>query len=143
MSTSTKLIEFGLLFVMMSSVMHAQSLLGEINQEHNPTRRADLALSLADESFDQARGFYDKGAMDKGDAALENMTSALNVCVQSLAVTNKAKFYKKAELKVAYLQRRMNDLVEEMSVQRRGWAEQTKRKLEVIHDRILEGVMAK
>jgi DNA gyrase/topoisomerase IV subunit B len=140
---ASKLIQFALLFVIISSVMHAQSLLGEINQEHNPGKRAELALSLADESFDDARGFYDKGAMEKGDAALENMTNALNACVQSLAVSNKPKFYKRAELKVAYLQRRMNDLLEEMSVQRRGWAEQTKRRLEAIHDKILNGVMSK
>jgi hypothetical protein len=34
-------------------------------------------------------------------------------------------------------------MVEEMSVQRRGWAEQTKRRLEAIHDKILDGVMSK
>jgi hypothetical protein len=140
---SVRLIEFSLLFVMFSSVMPAQLLLGDINQEHDPSKRAELALSLADESFDNARDYYQKGAMEKGDAALENMTSALNACVQSLAVSNKARFYKKAELKVAFLQRRMDGLVNDLSIQERGWAEQTKRKLEQIHDKILDGVMRK
>lgn len=143
MSPSIKLIEFGLFLAILSSVVHAQSLLGEINQEHNPGKRVELALSLADESFHHARDYYDQGKMEKGDAALENMTSALNACVQSLAVSNKAKFYKRAELKVAYLQRRMNDMLEEMNVQRRGWAEQTMRRVEAIHDKILNGVMSK
>ena len=137
------MIKVGLLFVLLSSVMAAQSLLGEINQEHDPGKRSELALSLADVSFDNARDFYQKGAMEKGDAALENMTNALNACVQSLAISNKAKFYKKAELKVAFLQRRMTTMVEDLSVQERGWAEQTKRKLEEIHDKILDGVMRK
>jgi hypothetical protein len=137
------MIKISLLFVMLSSVMAAQSLLGEINQERDPAKRSELALTLADESFDHARDFYQKGAMEKGDAALENMTSALNVCVQSLAVSNKVKFYKRAELKVAYLQRRMGSLVDDLGVQERGWAEQTKRKLEEIHDKILDGVMKK
>lgn len=138
-----KPLKISLLLVMFGSVMAAQSLLGEINQERDPAKRSELALSAADESFDHARDFYQKGAIEKGDAALENMTSALDVCVQSLAVSNKARFYKKAELRIAYLQRRMSGLVEDLSIQERGWAEQTKRKLEAIHDRILDGVMRK
>jgi hypothetical protein len=86
---------------------------------------------------------YAKGEIQKGDAALENMTSALNSCVDSLAVMNKARLYKKAELKVAYLQRRMTSLKEEVDVQQRGWAEFTARKLEEIHDKVLAGVMRK
>lgn len=137
------MIRLSLLFVMLSSVMAAQSLLGELNQERDPAKRSELALLLADESFDHARDFYHKGSMDKGDAALENMTSALSACVQSLAVSNKIKFYKRAELKVAFLQRRMGSLVDDLGVQERGWAEQTRRKLEEIHDKILDGVMRK
>jgi DNA gyrase/topoisomerase IV subunit B len=142
-SAPVRLIEFGLLFVLMSSVMPAQLLLGELSQEHDPGKRAELALNLADASFDDARGFYQKGAITKGDAALENMTSALTACVQNLEITRKARFYKKAELKVAYLQRRMDNLVADLSIEERGWAEQTKRKLEQIHDKLLDGVMRK
>jgi DNA gyrase/topoisomerase IV subunit B len=123
--------------------MSAQSLLATINQEHDPGKRSELALSLADESFDDARGFYDKGATEKGDASLEKMTTALDVCVQSLAVSNKARLYKRAELKVAFLQRRMSGLLDALTLSERGWAEQTKRKLEDIHDKILNGVMRK
>ena len=131
------------LFIITSGLTQAQSLLGELNQEHDPGKRSELALLLADESLDHARDFYHNGAMEKGDAALENMTSALSACVQSLAISNKARFYKRAELRVAYLQRRMTGLVEDLGVQERGWAEQSKRKLEEIHDKILDGVMRK
>jgi DNA gyrase/topoisomerase IV subunit B len=128
---------------MLSSLTPAQSLVGTLNQERDPGKRSELALSLADESFDNARGYYGKGAIEKGDAELENMTSALDACVQSLAITNKTKLYKRAELKVAYLQRRMSGLLSDLSVSERGWAEQTKRRLEEIHDKILDGVMRK
>ena len=134
---------FLLFLVMLSPVLSAQSLIATINQEHDPGKRSELALSMADESFDTARGYYDKGAIDKGDAALDNMTHALDVCVQSLAVSNKTRRYKKAEMKVAYLQRRMSNLVSDLGVEERGWAEQTKRKLEEIHDKLLDGVMRK
>lgn len=138
-----RMVGFGLSFVMFSCLLPAQSMLGEINQERDPTKRAELALDLADESFDNARGFYQKGAMQKGDAALENMTTALDACAQSLAISNKARFYKKAELRIAFLHRRMSGLVDDLSIQERGWAEQSMRKLEEIHDKILDGVMRK
>jgi DNA gyrase/topoisomerase IV subunit B len=138
-----RLLELSLALVLFSSSMGAQSFLAEIASEHDPGKRSELALTYANESFDDARGYYQKGAVEKGDAALENMTTALQACVQSLAVSNKVKFYKKAELKVAYLQRRMSGLVEDLGVQERGWAEQTKRKVEEIHEKLLEGVMRK
>jgi DNA gyrase/topoisomerase IV subunit B len=135
--------KFVVLSMLFGSLVQAQSLLATINQEHDPAKRSELALSFADESFDDARGFYDKGATEKGDAALEKMTNALDVCVQSLAVSNKARLYKRAELKVAFLQRRMSDLLNALGSSERGWAEQTKRKLEEIHDKMLDGVMRK
>ncbi len=136
-------IEVSLVFLVFSSTLAAQSFLAEINQEHDPAKRSELALTYADESFDNARNFYKSGTTDKGDAALDNMTTALQACVQSLAVTNKARYYKKAEMKVAYLQRRLSGLIDDLSVTERGWAEQTKRKVEDIHEKLLDGVMRK
>ena len=48
-------VNISLLFVMVSSMMAAQSLMGDINQERDPAKRSELALSLADEAFDHAR----------------------------------------------------------------------------------------
>jgi hypothetical protein len=121
----------------------AQSFLAELKSEHDPAKRTEMALLFADESFDNARSFYAKGDIQKGDAQLEDMTSLLNACVESLAAANKAKFYKKAEMKVAYLQRRLSGLMEQLAVQERGWAEYTGRKLDEIHDKLLNGVMRK
>jgi hypothetical protein len=131
------------LLLTISCSLSAQSFLAELQLQHDPGKRSDMALNFATASFDTARDFYVKGEIQKGDAALENMTSALNSCVDSLAVMNKARLYKKAELKVAYLQRRMASLKEEVDVQQRGWAEFTARKLEEIHDKVLAGVMRK
>ncbi len=120
-----------------------QSFLAEIAAEHDPAKRSDKALNYADTAFDNAREFYNKGEIKNGDAELENMTDALKACVGSLQVAHKARFYKKAELKVAYLQRRMEGLLDDLSVQQRGWAEYTERKLDEIHDKLLDGVMRK
>jgi hypothetical protein len=135
--------ELAALLLTISYSLSAQSFLTELQSQHDPGKRSEMALNFATESFDTAHDFYAKGEIHKGDAALENMTSALNSCVDSLAVLNKARLYKKAELKVAYLQRRMASLQEEVNVQERGWAEFTSRKLEEIHDKVLAGVMRK
>jgi hypothetical protein len=121
----------------------AQSFLAELKLERDPGKRADLALSFADESFDSAKTNYHKGEIHLGDVALENMTFALNACVESVAAANKAKFYKKSEMKVAMLQRRLSGLLDDLSVTERGWAEQTARRIEEIHSKLLDGVMRK
>jgi hypothetical protein len=125
------------------ATLRAQSFLDEIKAERDPARRSEKALTFADTAFDNARDFYTKGEVHKGDAQLDDMTSALNECVQSLEEVHKARFYKKAELRVAYLQRRMKGLVDDIEMQQRGWAEQTARRLDEIHDKLLDGVMRK
>jgi hypothetical protein len=140
----TKLMRLGLLTLGFASFMQAQqSFLAELEAVHDPGRRSDKALTLADTAFDNARELYTKGEIKRGDAELDNMTSALKECVGSLQTAHKARFYKKAELRVAYLQRRMQGLLDDLSVQERGWAEYTQRKLDDIHDKLLDGVMKK
>ena len=123
--------------------LYAQSPVGELKTEHDPAKRAEKAVALAETAFDNARAFYDKGEIDKGDAQLEDMMNALNECVTSLDAAHKAKFYKKPEMKVAYLQRRMSGLLDDLGIQVRGWAEYTQRKLDEVHDKLLEGAMRK
>ena len=141
--SSRKLVGIGVLVVLSAQMVRAQSLIAEIRAEHDPGKRSELALNLADTAFDNARAFYSKGEIHKGDAQLEDMTNALNECVVSLGVAHKVKFYKKAEMNVALLQRRMQGLLDDIEIQKRGWAEYTARKLEEIHDKLLDGVMRK
>lgn len=138
-----RLFEVGFLLVACVPLLRAQSFLTELKAEHNPAKRSEMALTFADTAFENAHSFYDKGEIDKGDAQLEAMTNALNECVDSLAVAHKARFYKKAELNVAGLQRRMQGLLDDIDLQQRGWAEFTQRKLDAIHDKLLDGVMRK
>ncbi|HZS56679.1 MAG TPA: hypothetical protein VFA65_19895 [Bryobacteraceae bacterium] len=123
--------------------MGAQSLLTEIKAERDPTKRSEKALSFADAAFDNAREDYNKGQINKGDADLENMMSALEECLSSLDAAHKARNYKKAEMNVALLQRRLKGLLDDIALQQRGWAEYTQRKLDELHDKLLDGVMRK
>ncbi len=111
--------------------------------EHDIGKRPEIALNSAEMAFDSAREAYTKGEIEKGDAALEEMTKDLDACVSSLETAHKSHFYKKAELRVAMLQRRMKTLLDDIDLPSRGWAEQTDRKLEEIHEKLLAGVMRK
>ncbi len=115
----------------------------EFKAERDPVKRADRALAFADQAFDNARGFYNSGAIQKGDAQLEDMMNALNECVSSLNEAHKSRFYKKPELRVANLQRRLQGLLDDIGAEERGWAEYTQRKLSETHDKLLNGVMSR
>jgi hypothetical protein len=132
-----------LAFVAFLSVLNAQSFLPDLRAVRDPAKRSERALAFADAAFDNARGFYAKGEIENGDAQLDDMTSALTECVRSLAVARKPQLYKKAELKVAFLQRHMQALVSDIELQKRGWAVYTERKLDEIHDKLLDGVIRK
>jgi hypothetical protein len=115
----------------------------ETGADRDAGKRAEMELSKAETAFDDARDAYHTGNIEKGDADLDGMTKALHLCVESLEAAHKARYYKKAELRVASLQRRMASLLDDIDLPRRGWAEQTNRELDTIHDRLLAGVMRK
>lgn len=123
--------------------LYADTVAPDLKAEHDPIRRSDRALSIAEETFDEARQSYDHGAIQKGDAQLEQMTIALNECVTALKEAHKSRLYKKPELRVATLQRRLQTLLEDLGVEQRGWAEYTARKLNEIHDKLLAGALGK
>jgi hypothetical protein len=138
-----KLIELSLLVLTFVSLLNSQSSLADWKAEQDPAKRSKKALIFAGVAFDNADEFYAKGEIEKGDAQLEDMINALDECVGSLTAARNPNLYKKTELKVASVQRRMQGLLDGIAVQNRGWAEYTERKLEEIHDRLLAGAMKK
>jgi predicted lipid-binding transport protein (Tim44 family) len=111
--------------------------------EHDPAKRSERFLEAAEAAFDNARMAYTKDDVHTGDARLDEMISALQNCVAALDTAHKSRLYKRAEMRVSSLQRRMQSLLDEISITQRGWAEQTGRKLEEVHDKLLEGAMKK
>ena len=135
--------QFACALLLFTTMVRAQSLLSEVKAEHDPCKRSLKALDVANTAFNSAHDEYTKGLVNKGDEDLETMMKALQECVSSLDTAHKARYYKKAEMDVALLQRRMQSLLDDISVQQRGWAEYTQRKLEEVHDKLLDGVMRK
>jgi len=121
----------------------AQTPLAELDAEHDPAKRSQRALALAEDSFEQAKKSYGAGQIKQGDAHLDDMTKLLNACVSSLEAARKASLYKQAEIRVETLLRRLQSLIDDLSVDDRGWAEYTLRQVDGIHDKLLSGVMKK
>jgi predicted lipid-binding transport protein (Tim44 family) len=115
----------------------------ELKEDRDPARRSDKFLTSAEAAFDNARTAYAKDDVHTGNAQLDEMMSALQNCVATLESAHKNRLYKRAEMRVATLQRRLQNLLDDISVTERGWAEQTSRKIEEIHDKLLEGAMKK
>jgi hypothetical protein len=114
-----------------------------IKAEPDPGRRAEHALAFAEFNFDSARDAYVKGDIRSGDDLLDQVAKALDETVSSLGKTHKTRLYKRAEMRVAHLQRRLNGLLDEINIEQRGWAEQISRHLAEIHDRLLQGALGK
>lgn len=121
----------------------AQSPLTELDTEHDPAKRSQRALALAEMAFEKAKASYGAGEIKKGDAHLDDMTKLLDACVSALEAARKANLYKQAEIRVATLLRRLQSLTDDLAVDDRGWAEYTLRQVDGIHDKLLSGVMKK
>ncbi len=133
-----------LMFALSVCPSFTQSFCAEFTGDHKTNIRPETALTMASDALDQASSFYKAGDFSKGDAALDNMVGDLRDCVNSLQAARRGGGnYKKAELKVAFLQRRLRDLVSDLRVEDRGWAEQTERTIDEIHEQLLSGVMKK
>lgn len=115
----------------------------DFKDERDPAKRSEKCLEAAETAFDSARSAYAKDDVHSGDADLDEMMAALHTCVSTLETVHKSRLYKRAEMRVSSLQRRLQNLLDDISVTQRGWAEQTGRKLEEIHDKLLEGAMKK
>ena len=137
-----KVMMLSLMFATLVPIVNAQSSVDDFKEVQNPVERYHKALTFANLAFQNARSCYAKGDIESGDAQLEKMTNALNECLRSLAVSRKPQLYKRAEQKVASLQRRIQG-VDEIEFQERGWAAYTERKLDEIHDKLLEGALKK
>src|SRR3982750_1445747 len=78
----------------------------DVRDERDPAKRSEKFLEAAEAAFDNARAPSTKDDVHKGDAELDEMVSTLNNCVSALGNSHKSRLYKKAEMRVSYLQRR-------------------------------------
>jgi hypothetical protein len=117
-----------------------------IKQEPNLERRSDLALQYANSALDSARDAYTAGDLDKTGAAIDEVGSSVGLAYDSLEQTGKdprrsPKFFKRAEMSTRQLLRRLDGMIESMSVTDRLLAEKVRGRVADIHENLLKGIM--
>lgn len=132
---------FILIFLMFAPDISA--LKGEPDLE----KRSELALANADRQVDAARDAYRGGDLKKMEAALEELRDSVNLSAESLDQAHKKarnnKYYKRAELKVRALLRRLSGFHDEVSAEDRKQIEAVRQRLQEVHDQLLAQIMSK
>jgi hypothetical protein len=115
--------------------------------EPDLNRRSELALVNADEKIDEARQAYQAGNEEAEEAAIQEVTESVSLCYQSLEKARgeprKSKYYKRAELKVSALMRRLSGFRDEVSFDFRPNVEAALKRLSDIHDELLSDIMSR
>jgi hypothetical protein len=118
-----------------------------IRAEPNLEKRARKALDNADAALKTAREAYlDKGDLSETRNALDEVEESVALATQSLYDTGKnpfkhSKHFKRAEIRIRELLRRMGDFREQMSVLDRDELDKVRASVQKMHDRLLAGIM--
>jgi hypothetical protein len=132
-----------LLFAPVARPEVSSELPAEVKNEHNPVKRFDIAIDLADQSVDHARSAYKGGDQKLAETELDLVAVLADDCLHSAEEVHKSKYWKKAELKIAALRRRVNSLTDDLGYDQRDKAKELSEHLDSIHDKLLSGVMGK
>jgi hypothetical protein len=118
-----------------------------VKAEPDFNKKSELALANADHEVDVAHQAY-SAADDKAfHAALDEIVESVDLSYDSLKQTHKAprksKYYKRAELKVQALLRRLASFRDEVSYEARPPVQAVFKKLSDLHDHLLADIMSK
>lgn len=122
--------------------------LTSITSEPNLEKRSERALDYANLALDAARDHYNAGDYDKSQSDLQEVRDSVELAYQSLSDTGKdprkdPKFFKRAELRVRELLRRLEGIGAGMSLVDRGALEKVRERISEVHDNLLNGIMTK
>ena len=121
--------------------------LASVKAEPDLNRRSELALMNADEKIDAARQAYQAGNESAEDAAIQEVADSVTLCYQALEQTHgaprKNRYYKKAELKVSALMRRLSGFRDEVSFDFRPKVDVVLKRISDIHDELLSDIMSR
>ena len=121
--------------------------LAAVKTEPDLNRRSELALINADEKIDSARQAYQAGNQAAEEAAIQEVSESVTLSYDALGQTHgaprKSKYYKRAELKVSALMRRLSGFRDEVSFDFRPQVDAALKKLSDIHDELLSDIMSK
>jgi hypothetical protein len=119
-----------------------------VQSEPNLERRSERALDNANLALDAARDDYNSGNYDKSQNELQEVRDSVELAYQSLSDTGKdprkdPKFFKRAELRMRELLRRLEGVGQGMSQVDRGTLDKVRERISEVHDNLLNGIMSK
>ncbi|HVT92095.1 MAG TPA: hypothetical protein VHD76_04580 [Bryobacteraceae bacterium] len=121
--------------------------LGSVKAEPDPNKRSELAIENANAALDEARVASQAGDEAKLNAALREISESAEVCYGSLKASgekpHRSKYYKRAELRLRKLLRRLSGFVDELPLEQRAPAAEAQQAVQTIHDRILTDELVK
>lgn len=117
-----------------------------LKAEANLEKRAEKALELANASITTARDAYNSSNFDKTRADLNEAAALTELAHESLKATGKhprrsPKYFKKAELKIREMLRRLKNLETEFAVDDRAAVVEAERRMQQVHDELIAGIM--
>jgi hypothetical protein len=122
--------------------------LGEVRNEPNLERRAELALENANGAIDHAKEFAKLGQFDKLHLSVVEVQQSVELCQESLEAAGKdprrnVRQFKKVEMRIHYLTRRMKGFADEVSVEDKAAIERVANRLDEINDEIVGDMLGK
>lgn len=119
-----------------------------VKAEPKLERRSDKALANAHRALDEARKAYEAGDIKKTEAALDEAGASVELSYQSLSETGKhprssPKYFKRAELGVRELLRRLKSIESEFAVDDRPMIHNLQQRLQRVREDLLNGIMSK
>jgi hypothetical protein len=128
-------------------ILFAFADIATVKSEPDLNRRSELALLNADEKIDRAKQAYMDGNEAAQEAAIQEIADSVVLSYDALEQTHdaprKSKYYKRAELKVSALMRRLSGFRDEVSFDFRPHVDAVLKKLSDIHDELLSDIMSK
>jgi hypothetical protein len=121
--------------------------LAAVKAEPDLNHRSELALMNAEEKLDAARMAYQTGDEAAEAADIQEVADSVALCYDSLeqvhGAPRKSRYYKKAELKVSALMRRLSGFRDDVSFDFRSKVDVVLKKVSDIHDSLLSDIMSK
>ena len=121
--------------------------LAAVKAEPDPNRRSEMALLNADEKLDAARMAYQAGNSALEETDIQEVGESVALCYAALQEAHqaprKSKYYKRAELKVSALMRRLGGFRDDVSFDSRPGVDTVLKRISEIHDEMLSDIMSK
>lgn len=122
--------------------------LDSIRKETSLERRSELALTNADVALDRARQAYQKGEDALFRSSVAEVGESIDLCKQSLDdsgrnARKRPKYFKKAEIGIRRLSRRLDSLRIEVSVDDRPVLDPVVSRAHQLQEEILLAIMGK